>query len=442
MSDSSISLIIGVIIGTAFLMTAVILLATRYLIRGSDDSLSGLAGEVRDELRKSREDSSRSGRELREEITGQFAKMNNSALETLRILSDTQAKQLERVNQTLLESTQAVRDELERIRRNNDERLEEMRQTVDEKLQKTLDHRLSESFKNVSERLEAVHKGLGEMQSLAADVGGLKNVLTNVKVRGTWAEVQLGAILEQILTRSQYETNVRVKPDCSERVEFAIRLPGPADSSGKCVWLPIDSKFPQEDYLRLQEAAAAADVEAEKDARQRLGRAIIAAAKDISGKYIDPPNTTDFAIMFLATEGLYAEVLRDAELSDKIQREYRVVIAGPTTLAAILSSLRMGFQTLAIERRAAEVWQVLAAVKTEFRKFGDRLEAVKKHLQTASNAIDSTGARTRAIERKLKDIEEIPSSNAVEILGLGPDGTDDEYTNSSGEADHFAAGGD
>lgn len=423
-------------------MTVANILVVRQLIRGSGDSLSGLADEVREELRKSRDDSCRTGRELREEITGQFAKMNSSALETLRALNETQAKQLEKINQTLIESSQAVREELERIRRNNDQRLEEMRQTVDEKLQKTLEHRLSESFKNVSERLEAVHKGLGEMQTLAADVGGLKNVLTNVKVRGTWAEVQLGAILDQILTRSQYEKNVKVKPNSNERVEFAVRLPGPADDTSKCVWLPIDSKFPQEDYLRLQDAASAADVAAEKEARLQLGRAIIAAAKDISSKYIDPPNTTDFAIMFLATEGLYAEVLRDAELSDRIQREFRVVIAGPTTLAAILSSLRMGFQTLAIERRAAEVWHILAAVKTEFRKFGKTLENVKTHLQKASDTIDSTGLRTRAIEKTLQNIEEIPSSNAAEILGLTSKGDDSLGTALASSAEVSSAGSD
>jgi DNA recombination protein RmuC len=270
----------------------------------------------------------------------------------------------------------------------------------------------------VSDRLEAVHKGLGEMHHLATGVGDLKRVLTNVKARGTWAEVQLGAILEQILTPEQFERNVRVKPGSLESVEYAVRLPGPKDDPGACVWLPIDSKFPQEDYLRLLEAAERADSGAVQAATEALGRTVRAAAKDIQTKYLSPPGTTDFAIMFLATEGLYAEVLRQAGLVEDLQQSFRVVVAGPTTLAALLSSLRMGFQTLAIEQRAVEVWRVLGAAKTQFGKFGEVLDKVKHHLDMAGKTIDKTGVRTRAIERTLRAVEQLPESEATELLAL------------------------
>lgn len=293
-----------------------------------------------------------------------------------------------------------------------------MRKTVDEKLHDTLEKRLGESFKLVSERLEAVQKGLGEMQNLATGVGDLKRVLTNVKARGTWAEVQLGAILEQILTPSQYERNVRVRDESSETVEYAVRLPRARNDPGACVWLPIDSKFPQEDYLRVQEAAETADPEAVQKTTDALARTIRTAAKEIHDKYVNPPNTTDFAIMFLATEGLYAEVLRQPNLVEDLLRQYRVVVAGPTTLAAILSSLRMGFQTLAIEQRAADVWKILAAVKTEFGKFGDVLAKVKRQLSTASRTIDQAGVRTRAMEQKLRSVEQLPDEEAAGILRL------------------------
>jgi len=308
---------------------------------------------------------------------------------------------------------------------NVQKKLEEMRKTVDEKLHDTLEKRLGESFKLVSDRLEAVHKGLGEMQNLATGVGDLKRVLTNVKARGTWGEVQLGAILEQILTPEQYEKNVKVKKSSLERVEYAIRLPGPKDDPETCVWLPIDSKFPQEDYLRLQEASEQADPGAVQSAADALARTISSAAKDIHDKYINPPGTTDFGIMFLATEGLYAEILRQPTVVENLQNQYRIVIAGPTTLAAILNSLRMGFQTLAIEQRSAEVWKVLAAVKTEFGKFGDVIDRVKRQLDTASRTIDQTGVRSRAMERRLRSVERMPEAEASKILVL-PSVEDDE----------------
>jgi DNA recombination protein RmuC len=293
-----------------------------------------------------------------------------------------------------------------------------MRKTVDEKLQGTLEKRLGESFKIVSERLEAVQRGLGEMQNLATGVGDLKRVLTNVKSRGTWAEVQLGGILEQFLVPEQYAKNVKTKKDSGEMVEFAIRLPGRPDEPESAVWLPIDSKFPQEDYLRLQEAAEQADAEGVQKAGDALARTLRSEAQKIQEKYLDPPSTTDFGIMFLATEGLYAEALRQPGLASELQQKHRIVLAGPTTLAAILSSLRMGFQTLAIEKRASEVWEVLAAVKTEFERFGEVLDRLKRQLKTAGRTIEKAEVRTRAMERRLRDVERLPESDAEGILSL------------------------
>jgi DNA recombination protein RmuC len=290
-----------------------------------------------------------------------------------------------------------------------------MRETVDEQLQSTLEKRLGESFNIVSKRLEDVQRGLGEMQNLATGVGDLKRVLTNVKARGTWGEVQLGALLEQILTPDQYSTNVKLHEDSHEEVEFAIRLPGNDNGSDSCVWLPIDSKLPLADYERLVEAT---DADAEHKAIQALTRVVRTEAKKIQDKYIAPPKTTDFAIMFLPTEGLYAEILRSPGLVTEFLQRYRIVVAGPTTLAAILSSLRMGFQTLAIEKHSSEVWEVLAAVKTEFSKFGGVMDKLKRQLNTASKTIDETGVRTRAMKRKLQTVEELPLKEATVRLGL------------------------
>jgi DNA recombination protein RmuC len=367
--------------------------------------------------------------EMRKEVSDGLRSTSDMLSSTLEGVGKAQQTQLEGMTKQLKELTDSNQGALDRIRatfdsrvkelqEGNERKLDEMRRTVDEKLHETLEKRLGESFKIVSERLEAVHKGLGEMQSLAAGVGDLKRVLTNVKARGTWAEVQLGAILEQILTPGQYEKNVHVKVESSESVEYAVRLPGPTNDPGACVWLPIDSKFPQEDYLRVQDAAAAGDPEAVQKATDALTRTVRMAAKDVHDKYVNPPNTTDFGIIFLATEGLYAEVLRQPTLVDDLLHRYRVVLAGPTTLAAILSSLRMGFQTLAIEQRAAEVWKVLGAVKTEFGKFGDVLEKVKRQLNTASRTIEDTGVRTRAMERRLRSVEQLPEEEAARVLAL------------------------
>ena len=312
---------------------------------------------------------------------------------------------------------------LKDIETQNAAKLDEMRKTVDEKLHATLEQRLGESFKMVSDRLEAVHKGLGEMQSLAVGVGDLKRMLTNVKSRGTWGEVQLGALLEQVLTVDQYAKNVATRPGSREVVEFAIRLPGREGESQ--VWLPIDSKFPIEDYERIAAAQEAADVAALESATKALESRIKLEARSIRDKYVEPPHTTDFAILFLPTEGLYAEVLRRPGLTDWVQRECRVTIAGPTTLTAVLNSLQMGFRTLAIEKRSSEVWQTLGAVKTEFAKFGEVLARTKKQLEAAASSIDAAEVRTRAMSRQLTRVEALPGAEAVRLLG-GEDGSTTE----------------
>ncbi|MFZ2868900.1 DNA recombination protein RmuC [Zavarzinia sp.] len=295
-------------------------------------------------------------------------------------------------------------------------KLEEMRRTVDEKLQGTLEARLGESFRQVSERLEAVHRGLGEMQSLAAGVGDLKRVLGNVKARGIWGEMQLDALLGQILTPEQFLTNVATKPGSAERVEFAIRLPG--HDKDMEVLLPIDAKFPREDYERLLDAADRADAEAVESAAKALENRLKAFARDIRDKYLNPPQTTDFAIMFLPTEGLYAEALRRPGLVDLLQRDFRVIPAGPTTIAALLNSLQMGFRTLAIEQRSSEVWQLLGAVKTEFARYGEVLDKVQKKLVEASSQIDKVAVRRRAIDRQLRQVEGLDPVAAARLIDL------------------------
>ncbi len=308
-----------------------------------------------------------------------------------------------------------VDERLRDIQKDNATKLDEMRHTVDQKLQGTLEARLGQSFKQVSERLEQVYKGLGEMQVLATGVGDLKRVLANVKTRGTWGEVQLANLLEQVLAPDQFDRNVATSRDAGERVEFAVRLPGREGDSP--TWLPIDAKFPLEDYQALIDASERVDVAAVEEASRRLEARIKASAKDISGKYINPPVTTDFAIMFLPNEGLYAEVLRRPGLVDCLQRQHRVVVAGPMTLWAILNSLQMGFRTLAIQHRSSEVWSLLGSVKTEFGKFGAVLEGIQKHLNHASRKIDSARRNTRAIERRLNNVEEAPAMPESPVLG-------------------------
>ncbi len=382
---------------------------------------------VREEFRFSRSESAEDSRRLREEVSRVQKTANETLVKTVNEIGKAQQDSLVMVEKrvrALVDSNEGRLDKLREIVdtqlkslwENNEKKLDQMRQTVDEKLQSTLEKRLGESFKLVSERLEAVQRGLGDMQKLANGVGDLKRMLTNVKARGTWGEFQLGDILGQILTPDQFDKNVQPKADSGEIVEFAIRLPGSDDSSS--IWLPIDSKFPQEDYQRLLDAAEIADSDAVAKSTAALLRSMQSSAKDIADKYIDPPHTTDFAIMFLPTEGLYSEVLRQPGMVEKLQQQYRVVVAGPTTLAAILNSLRMGFRTLAIEKRSSEVWTVLSAVKTEFGKFEEVLSKVKKQLDTVSSTIEMTGVRTRAMERKLRDVEELPTVESAKLLGL------------------------
>ena len=325
-------------------------------------------------------------------------------------MGDSLNKQLDKVRDLLEQKLKSLQDD-------NARQLEEMRKTVDEKLQGTLEKRLGESFKLVSERLEAVHKGLGEMQNLATGVGDLKRVLTNVKARGTWGEVQLGRMLEEVLTPDQYATNVATKGE-SERVEFAIKLPGRGEEKDEIVWLPIDAKFPVEDYQRLMEAQEQGDADAMEAASKQLEVRIKGCAEDICTKYLSPPKTTDFGILFLPTEGLFAEVVRRPGLAEAIQRNQRVVIAGPTTLWSILNSLQMGFRTMAIQQRSSEVWNLLAAVKTEFGKYAGVLDQVKEKLRQASDRIDDVAVRSRAIGRKLKKVEELPVGDAQKVLML------------------------
>ena len=373
-----------------------------------DNSLGKVDKSIRDDFQRNREESHKIAKENREELTNSLRSFSNTFSSSVNEFNKSTGEKLDKIRET-------VESKLQSIQEDNSKKLEKMRETVDEKLHKTLEHRLGESFKIVSESLEKVQKGLGEMQTLATGVGDLKNVLSNVKTKGVLGEYQLENILQQLLTPSQFKKNVKTKPDSDSLVEFAIRLPG-KDDIKKEIWLPLDSKFPTKDYQTLMDAHDNADPVKIELTRKELARKIKLFAKDIKDKYIDPPNTTDFAIMFLPIEGLYAEVLRDSELFETLQRENRVIVTGPTTLSALLSSLQMGFRTLAIEKRSSEVWEILGAVKTEFGKFGTILEKTRKKLSEATDVVEDAGVRTRAIERKLKDVQEIPPSKAVKLL--------------------------
>jgi DNA recombination protein RmuC len=373
-----------------------------------------------------RAESAASAKQLREEVLVTLKGIAETTTKTMTELAGLQKSQLESMTaaigklsesnvKKLDEVRVAVENKLQNMQLENAKQLDQMRQTVDEKLQGTLEKRLGESFKQVSERLEMVHKGLGEMQTLAAGVGDLKKVLTNVKTRGTWGEVQLGMLLEQVLNPEQFDANVSTK-DNGERVEFAVKLPGQSSNKDEIVWLPIDAKFPLEDYQRLLEAQERADAEAVEAAGKQLENRVKACAWDIFEKYLNPPKTTDFGILFLPVEGLFAEVVRRIGLAETIQRECRVVLAGPTTLWSILNSLQMGFRTLAIQRRSSEVWNLLGAVKTEWTKYGDVLDAVQRKLHQASETIEKAQVRSRAVGRKLKDVQELPVGEAAAML--------------------------
>ncbi|OGR29892.1 MAG: recombinase RmuC [Desulfuromonadales bacterium GWD2_54_10] len=382
---------------------------------------------VREEMSRNREESLLAARQGREEISKAVTVFGDSLLKRMSEIAGLQKNQLDIFAGQLKAMTISNEGRMDKLREtvearllviqeDNARKLEQMRATVDEKLHETLEKRLGDSFKLVSERLEQVQKGLGEMQSLANGVGDLKKVLINVKTRGTFGEIQLGSLLEQILAPGQYDSNVETITGSGQRVEFALKLPGRDGTAEGLVWLPLDAKFPQEDYLRLVEAQESGDVQATADASKQLDRAVREMAKTIRDKYLDPPHTTDFGVMFLPTEGLYAEVLRRPGLFEALQRDYKVVITGPTTLAALLNSLQLGFRTLAIEKRSSEVWNLLGAVRTEFSKFGVVLEKTRKKIQEAGNHIDQATTRTRVIERKLRDVQGLPQDVAAILL--------------------------
>jgi DNA recombination protein RmuC len=407
--------------------------------RSVADDLARLNERLQQALAAARQESAESAAAQRRELLSQMQELGRTLHALLSTLGDGQQRriaeltaaqqaQFEAVRKTLdskLESLRgSVGEQLDKVRQDNAVKLEEMRRTVDEKLHDTLEKRLGESFKQVSERLEQVHKGLGEMQALAVGVGDLKKVLTNVKTRGSWGEVQLGALLEQLLTADQYAAQVRVRPRSTEIVDFAIRLPG-RDDGDTPVWLPIDAKFPKEDYERLSDAAERGDAAGVETAVRQLEARIRQEARDIRDKYIAPPDTTDFAILYLPTEGLYAEVLRRPGLADFLQRECRVVVAGPTTLAALLNSLQMGFRTLAIQKRSSEVWKLLAAVKKKFEGFGETFSRVQKKIQEADKALDDARSDTEIIGKRLRLVESADEAAVRDALAL-PAGSDAE----------------
>jgi DNA recombination protein RmuC len=390
--------VIGLIVG-GFVVAIVVLLARRATAGGGVEAelvkrLEMIDRGLRDEFSRNREEAGAAAKNQREELT--------KSLETVRSIVDLRLKQLQE---------------------DNSKQIDKMRATVDEKLQGTLEKRLGESFKLVSDRLDQVHQGLGAMQQLASDVGGLQRVLTNVKTRGGWSEWQLGVLLEEMLTPEQFAKNMKTRDDTDERVEFAIKLPG--DENGAPVWLPIDAKFPMEHYERLSTAQESGDSAAVDAAMKTLETQLKRCAKDICEKYINPPRTTDFALLFLPSEGLYAEAIRRVGLVQNVQRDCRVTFVGPTTLAALLNSLQMGFRTLAIQRRSSEVWNLLASVKTEFGKFGDALSAVKEKIDQASRKMEDVDVRSRVITKKLRDVEELPSNPQPMLRDLLPSENDD-----------------
>jgi DNA recombination protein RmuC len=367
--------------------------------------LERLTRKLEENLNFIREDLNKNAKENREELT-----------RTLRDFSDAFTKNVTDFNELQRQKFDAMAIKQDELVKATEQKLEKMRETVDEKLHKTLEERLGQSFKLVSERLEAVQKGLGEMQNLANGVGDLKKVLSNVKTRGVLGEIQLGNILEQIMAPEQYETNVKTKPSSNDHVEFAIKLPG-KDNNGKEVYLPIDAKFPQEDYVRLQTAYDVGDIAGIESANKALVQSVKKFAKDIRDKYLEPPHTTDFGIMFLPIEGLFAEVVRQPEVVATLQRDYKIIVTGPTTLAAMLNSLQMGFKTLAIQKRSSEVWQILGAVKTEFGKFGDVLKKAQSKISEANTELDKlVGTRTNMMLSKLKQVEALPASESLKLL--------------------------
>ena len=412
---------------------ALVLLALNFLLllwlvlrRADLQPLHELERELRDELGRQAQATRADLGNFQQMLltqSGDVARTQNEQIDSFRTQLGGMQQQMEgalrRFSETLAEQLRLLSDANERrliaLQEGNEKKLEQMRATVDEKLHATLEQRLGESFKQVADRLEQVHKGLGEMQTLARDVGSLNRVLTNVKTRGIFGEVQLAGLLEQVFTAEQYATNVATVPGSNDRVEFAVRLPGQRDD-GLPLWLPIDAKFPREDYERLLDAHERADAPGVEAAAKAIEARLRLEARSIRDKYVAPPHTTDFAILFVPTEGLYAEALRRPGLLESLQREFKVMLAGPTTLLATLTSLQMGFRTLALEKRSAEVWEVLGAVKTEFGKFGDVLAKTRKKLEEATNTIDQAQTRTNVMTRALKAVEALPETRALELL--------------------------
>jgi len=414
---------------TALLMTGIFLIQIVFLIvlLNKINQLKKIDIEVKlehlqtfflEESERNRKVYSQNEKEARMELMQslhQFERSTSSQLEKMTDMMTKRHDHMIGLTENKLDNLRStVENKIGDLQKDNSEKLEKMRETVDEKLHKTLEHRLGQSFKQVSDRLEQVHQGLGEMQSLANGVGDLKKVLSNVKTRGVLGEFQLESLLEQLLTPDQYEKNVATKSDSNDRVEFAVKLPG--NSKDQSVWMPLDAKFPTENYQQLLDAYETGDAAEIDKGRKNLSNRIKLDARMIKEKYLEPPATTDFAIMFLPFEGLYAEVLR-LGVFEVIQRDYKVIIAGPTTLSALLNSLQMGFRTLAIQRRSSEVWDLLGAVKSEFGKFGGILDKTRKKLQEASNVIDRAGVRSRAIERRLREVEELPRDETLKLLG-------------------------
>jgi len=384
-------------------------------------TLLRIESNLKEDFRINREENAAIAKDNRLELNQGLRDFRESLERTFKNFQESFDRNVQSFNDLQREKFGQLEEKQNKMVESTEKKLEQMRETVDEKLQKTLNERLGQSFELVGKQLESVQKGLGEMQLLAQDVGGLKKVLSNVKLRGGIGEVQLAMLLEQVLAPDQYEANVKTKKGSGEAVEFAIKLPGRDESMG-VVYLPIDAKFPKDKYEQLVDAYDQADPEVIDQASKELERTIKQMASDIHNKYIDPPNTTDFAIMFLPFEGIYAEVVRRASLLEQLQRDYKVIVTGPTTLAAILNSLQMGFRTLAIQKRSSEVWRILGAVKKEFENFGGMLEKAQKNLQTASNQIDEVmGKRTRAIQKKLKGVEFLSNTEAALLLEVQND---------------------
>ncbi len=378
---------------------------------------------LQQELSDQSEEALRRNSEMRRELNETLRNSSMNLTESVRAIGDLQADRIERLERRSGDLNAAIDSRLERMRTDllalrseNAAQLEKIRENVENRLQESIERRLGSSFALVQKQLEAVQSGLGEMRGLAAGVGDLKAVLSNVKVRGTWGETQLRSILEQILAPGQYAENVAVRPEQSERVEFAVRLPGDGDVP---VWLPIDSKFPLEDYHRLCDASRSGDEKAAAAARSAMLKRLESEAKDVCEKYVAPPHSTDFGVLFLPVEGLYAEVMRDPAVAEKLQREYRVVVAGPSTLAALLSSLRMGFRTLAIQQRGGEVWEILAGVRAEFARFGEAIDRARRQLSAAAASIEETGRRSRALGRKLDAVERLNADESEEESASG-----------------------